>query len=86
MSHGVKDVVAVHSGHHQVEDDRVRVLGPRDLDRAPSIPGHEGLVALRVEGKAKDHTDDGLIIDYEDARHPTPFSLFALYRRSRTGT
>src|SRR5688500_13940578 len=75
MAHRVEHVVAVHARHHQVEDDRVRVLGPRDLDPRPSIRRYERLMSLRVERKAKDHTDDRLIFDYKDAGHPTPFGL-----------
>ena len=35
-------------------------------------------MALRIEGKTKDRSDDRFVIDNEDAGHPTPFGLFVL--------
>ena len=64
------DAPAVEPGHHHVEEDHVRPLRPRLVEAARAVGRLEDVHALGLEVDPAEEPDRGLVVDYENLRHP----------------
>ena len=68
----LRQLKAVHAGHHHVDQHQVGPKAARLADRALAAVGLPGQVALRLEHVAADHANARIVVDEEDllASHP----------------
>jgi len=59
---------AVHHGHHDVEQDDVRVVFADLIQRRPSVGRREGLVPLGLKAELEHRDDLWLVVDDQDPR------------------
>jgi hypothetical protein len=64
-----KGPIAIHDGHHQIHEDRVRRLSLRGRESADPIVSHDRFVALNLDEELKKPGEHRLVFDDENPRH-----------------
>src|ERR687887_3278 len=68
------DAPAVEPGHHHVEEDHVRLLGPGLLEAGGTVGGLEDVHALGLEVDPAQKRDRRLVVYHDPLRHHLPLA------------